>query len=129
MTDFTKEPKSFIKTMLDNPAVMQAYASNNDIDLEWFTGHLKALLNPLKVVLRVDSDGDICMFYLNDIRSSYPLVCYHWIGQHGEASLEYYRTTRPFRGELPEHWQRFLSDYDNDAPVRIMKRLQWGNRS
>ena len=55
---------------------------------------------PDRVILRKDkTDGSIVAFLPNNRARFGYVMCYAHIGQHSEASLDYYRTTLPLKPE------------------------------
>ena len=56
------------------------------------------------------------------------VMSYEHLGQHGEASLEFYRySTAPIRGALPYDALALLSELRGRGyELRVMQRMQWG---
>ena len=52
---------------------------------------------PVPVLFRVDDDGDVTAVFPTLPANPGFWVCYAHVGQHGECSREWYRTTRPAR--------------------------------
>lgn len=69
--------------------------------------------------------GEIAAF-LPDYPANYGnLVCYHYIGQHSEASVDYYRKGRPAKPEEYEALHKELVRIYDDCELVIRKRLDW----
>lgn len=79
--------------------------------------------NKLKVIYRKDSDGKIIAFLPELSANVGNIVCYAHIGQHSEASMEYYHSTEtalPSEYEaLHDELKRIYSDVELSVKRRI----------
>src|SRR5574343_314992 len=71
------------------------------------------------------------ILFLPDTPANYGMIaCCSPQEGHGEASLEYYRTTKkPRAGHVPEFWSNWYANYGgcrSEVPVVVKKRLNMG---
>lgn len=77
----------------------------------------------LKVIYRKDNDGWITAFLPELPAAHGRIVCYQHIGQHGEASIDYYSaTTAAAPAEYAELHKELQGIY-NDVELNIKRRL------
>lgn len=74
-------------------------------------------MDKIKVIFRKDkTDGTIIAFFPESTAKAGNIVCYEHIGQHGEASLEYfYSTTKASSGEYEELYKELCGIYAFDG--------------
>lgn len=81
--------------------------------------------NKLKVIYRKDSDGKVIAF-LPELPANYgKIVCYAHIGQHSEASIEYYHGTKT---ALPSEYEPLndeLKRIYSDVELSIKRRITY----
>lgn len=82
----------------------------------------------VKVIYRKDSDGNILAFF-PELSANYGnIVCYQHIGQHGEASTNYYtnNTEKATPNEYKELHKELKSIY-HDAELSVKQRLYYSD--
>lgn len=81
----------------------------------------------LKVIYRKDSDGKIIAF-LPELPANYgKIVCYAHIGQHSEASIEYYHNTETALPSEYEALHKELKAIYNDYELSVKRRLTYSD--
>lgn len=74
-------------------------------------------MDKLKVIFRKDrKDGTIIAFYPECSANYGNIVCYQHIGQHGEASLEYYYSTIK---ASPDEYEELYNEVKDQALVEL----------
>lgn len=74
-------------------------------------------MDKLKVIFRKDrKDGTIIAFYPECSANYGNIVCYQHIGQHGEASLEYYYSTVK---ASPDEYRELYNEVKDQALVEL----------
>ena len=78
------------------------------------------------VTFRLEGDDDSIVAIFPRLESNYGrCVCYAHIGQHGECSFGYYRTTRP---ASPDQYAELLAELEriyDDCTLRVVSRIPY----
>jgi hypothetical protein len=81
----------------------------------------------LKVIYRKDSDGKVIAF-MPELPANYgKIVCYAHIGQHSEASIEYYHSTTTALPSEYEPLHKELKAIYSDYELSVKRRLTYGD--
>lgn len=81
----------------------------------------------LKVIYRKDSDGKVIAF-LPELPANYgKIVCYAHMGQHSEASIEYYHDTKTALPSEYEPLHKELKAIYNDYELSVKRRLTYSD--
>lgn len=81
----------------------------------------------VKVIYRKDGDGNILAFF-PELSANYGnIVCYEHIGQHGEASTDYYSSTKAATPDEYNDLHTELKAVYNDVELSIKKRIYRGD--
>lgn len=83
--------------------------------------------NKLKVIYRKDSDGKIIAFLPELSANVGNIVCYAHIGQHSEASIEYYHSTETVLPSEYEPLHKELKAIYNDYELSVKRRLTYSD--
>jgi hypothetical protein len=80
-------------------------------------------MQTITVIPRIEKDGTPILFLPDDEANPGRIACYVRVGQHSEADLGYYRTTKPDKtGACAD----LIKEYENLGPdkctVKIRKR-------
>lgn len=81
----------------------------------------------VKVIYHKDADGNVVAFLPELPANVGNIVCYAHIGQHGEASIEYYHSTRE---ALPSEYASLhdeLKGIYNDIELSVKRRLTYSD--
>lgn len=79
----------------------------------------------LKVIYRKDSDGKIIAFLPELSANVGNIVCYAHIGQHGEASIEYYHGTEKALPSEYEPLHKELKRIYSDVELSVKRRITY----
>lgn len=85
------------------------------------------IIEKLKVIYRKEAGGGIVAFLPELPAARGNVVCYAHIGQHGEASIEYYHSTRE---ALPSEYAPLhdeLKGIYNDIELSVKRRLTYSD--
>jgi|SRR5471030_756665 len=55
---------------------------------------MKATKIPEPVIVRVDPDGELILFFPTSAANYGNIACWQFVGEHGESSLAYYNLTK-----------------------------------
>lgn len=81
----------------------------------------------LKVIYRKDGDGKVIAF-MSELPANYgKIVCYTHIGQHSEASIEYYHNTETALPSEYEPLHKELKAIYSDYELSVKRRLTYGD--
>lgn len=83
----------------------------------------------MKVIFRKDKEtNDIIAFFPEHEAKMGCIICYQHIGQHGEASLQYYynHTIPAAETEYNELYQELETVYD-DCKLKVVKKIMSHN--
>lgn len=81
----------------------------------------------LKVIYRKDSDGKVTAF-MPELPANYgKIVCYAHMGQHSEASIEYYHSTETALPSEYEPLHKELKAIYNDYELSVKRRLTYSD--
>jgi hypothetical protein len=71
-------------------------------------------MEKMKIIVKIDKDGDFIAFFPESSANIGGIECWQIIGQHGEASYDYYRDCRKPRKDKTEEVEKFMRIYLND---------------
>lgn len=81
----------------------------------------------MKVIFRKDKEGNVIAFMPQLAANPGNIVCYQHIGQHGEASVEYYfETVKAKYAEYKSLKEELQRIYD-DEPLETRERLYYND--
>lgn len=84
-------------------------------------------MNKIKVILRKNKDGDIIAF-LPEIPANYGnIMSYIHIGQHGEASYQFYLTTKKANEKEYKNLLSELRRIYNDCKLVVKQKLHYND--
>lgn len=79
----------------------------------------------LKVIYRKTNDGEVIAF-MPELPANYgKIVCYAHIGQHSEATLEYYQSTRSAKPAEYIALHTELKSIYNDVELDVKRRMYY----
>lgn len=87
----------------------------------------RTIIEKLKVIYHKDADGNIIAFLPELPANRGNVVCYAHTGQHGEASIEYYRDTKPALPSEYEPLHNELKGIYNDVELSVKRRLTYAD--
>lgn len=80
-----------------------------------------------KVIYRKESDGEIIAF-LPELPANYgKIVCYAHMGQHSEATLEYYQSTKSAKPAEYMALHTELKSIYNDVELDVKRRMYYAD--
>ena len=80
-----------------------------------------------KVIYRKDEDGNILAFLPEISANVGNIMCYAHTGQHGEATLEYYQSTKEATPNEYKELHKELQGIYNDVELDIKRRLYYAD--
>lgn len=81
----------------------------------------------LKVIYRKGAGGEVVAFLPELPANRGNVVCYAHIGQHNEASMEYYHNTKTALPSEYEPLHKELKAIYNDYELSVKRRLTYGD--
>lgn len=81
----------------------------------------------IKVIYRKDSDGNVIAFLPELSANVGNIVCYAHIGQHNEASIEYYHNTETALPSEYEALHKELKAIYSDYELSVKRRLTYSD--
>jgi len=71
-------------------------------------------MEKIKVIVKIDEDGDFIAFFPGAPVNRYNIACWQVIGEHGEASLDYYWQCKKPGKDKMEEVKKFMRIYENN---------------
>ena len=90
-------------------------------------------INAIKIIVRLEKNpytGEMQeVLFLPDCPANYGMIAYCDPKEgHGEAPLEYYQSTKTYKGDAGDMWVNWYANYGGKyAPVRAVKRLRYAD--
>ena len=85
------------------------------------------ITDKVKVIFRKDEGGEVVAFLPELPAARGNIVCYAHIGQHGEASMDYYNSTQTASPEEYNALYEELKAVYNDIELSVKKRIYRGD--
>lgn len=84
-------------------------------------------MEKVKVIFRKEKDGEIVAFF-PELKANYGrMVCYAHIGQHSEADIEYYHTTKKALDSEFKPLLNELKSIYNDCELIVKQKLYYND--
>ena len=84
-------------------------------------------MEKVKVIFRKEKSGDVIAFF-PEFKANYGrMVCYAHVGQHGEADIEYYWTTKKATEDEYKPLLNELKNIYNDCVLDVKYKLYYND--
>ena len=71
-------------------------------------------MDKMKIIVKIDENGDFIAFFPESPANRYNIECWQIMGEHGEASYDYYLQCKKSGKDKMEEVEKFMRIYVNN---------------